>query len=191
MPEKSVITQMQRRPENPALDLLLKHRRKFLNFVRASVHDFDAEEIIQRASVKILWKAEILRDNARAEAWIYRILRNEVADYFRRLATQSKRIQELSDQALSSISNVNVAADSNPCPCAAQELAALRENYADALRALEMNQESVAAYADRKGVSANNVMVLLHRARKSLRTRLQSRCGSCAGPGCFTCTCSA
>ena len=70
-----------------------------------------------------------------------------------------------------------------------EELSRLRENYSDALHAMEMNNEPVAAYAARKGISANNAMVSLHRARKSLRKRLESRCGSCAGAGCFDCKC--
>ena len=188
----SVITDVEQRPEGTALDLLVKDRRKFLNFVRTSVDSFDdAEEIIQRASVKILSKSWTLRDQTRAEAWIYRVLRNEISDYFRRLAVQSKRTAAFSEEILSSTLTASLAGDSNPCLCAAHELTTLRANYSDALRAVELNLEPIAAYAHRKGITANNAMVLLHRARRSLRTRLKSRCGSCADAGCFDCSCSA
>ncbi len=174
--------------QNPALDLVVKERRKLLNFVRASVHELsDAEEIVQKASVKAACRAKTLRDPAKAEAWIYRVLRNEIADHFRRAAVQSKRAQELPQEVTS-----NFPPDRMPprtCPCAMDELAKLRDNYSEALRAIEMGEEPVASYAARRGISANNAMVSLHRARKSLRQRLEQRCAKCAGAGCFDCTC--
>ena len=175
---------------NPALDWLTKHRRKFLNFVRASVHDLDeAEEIVQRASVKVVARGETLRDPAKAESWIYRLLRNEIADYYRHAAAQFKKIEPLTEE-ISSGSSI-AAPPPRTCPCALDEIAKLRKNYSDALRSLEMSDESFASYAARKGISENNAMVLLHRARKSLRKRLESRCAACAGAGCFDCTCKA
>ncbi len=177
---------------HPALDLLTKHRRKFLNFVRASVHDLDeAEEIVQRVSVKVIARGETLRDPSRAEAWIYRLLRNEIADYYRRAAVQFEKVELLTEEISSGASIASSAPPPRTCPCALDEIAKLRSNYSDALRSLEMSDESVSSYAVRKGISQNNAMVSLHRARKALRKRLQSRCAACAGAGCFDCTCKA
>jgi RNA polymerase sigma-70 factor (ECF subfamily) len=187
---KSSITTSADLRESPALHVLSENRSTFLKFVRAFVRDLDeAEDIVQRASLKVLLKAAHLRENERAKAWIFRILRNEVADHFRRLAAQSKINQELSREIAAGTLNLSSAHSSRVCPCASHELTRLRENYSDALRVLEMNNETIASYADRKGISPNNAMVLLHRARKSLRARLQFHCGSCAGAGCFDCTC--
>ncbi len=175
-----------------ALDLLTKHRRKFLNFVRASVHDLDeAEEIVQRASVKVIARGETLRDPAKAEAWIYRLLRNEIADYYRHAAAQFKKVESLTEEISSGSSVAASAPPPRTCPCALDEMARLKNNYSDALQSLEMGDESVASYAARKGISENNAMVSLHRARKALRKRLESRCAACAGAGCFDCTCKA
>lgn len=178
--------------QHAALDLLVGERRKFLNFVRASVRDTEAaEEILQRASVKVIARGDSLRDPARAEAWIFRVLRNEMSDYYRRLAAQSKREEALPEEISPETSSPNTGAPSRTCPCVNDEIGKLRANYADAIRAVEMNGEAVIGYASRKGLSANNAMVLLHRARKALRQRLQSRCAHCAGAGCFDCTCEA
>ena len=176
--------------DNPALQLFLERRRVFLNFVRSSVHDpDDAEEILQRASLKIISGADGLRDAERAEAWIYRILRNEVADYFRRRAMQSARMTDISPEFLSESVASDVSHQPALCPCAMQELPNLHPNYADALQSIEMNGEAIRAHAERKGVSVNSATVRLHRARKSLRFRLLVRCGTCAGAGCFDCRC--
>jgi RNA polymerase sigma factor (sigma-70 family) len=176
--------------DNPALQLFLERRKAFLNFVRSPVHDLDeAEEILQRASLKIISGANGLRDAERAEAWIYRILRNEVADYYRRRAVQSRRISDGSPEVLSKTLAANSPHESKLCPCALQELPNLHPNYFDALQSVDMHGEAIAALAQRKGISVNSATVRLHRARKSLRSRLQMRCGTCAGAGCFDCRC--
>jgi len=177
--------------DNPALQLFLERRRAFLNFVRSSVQDAEeAEEILQRASLKIISGADGLRDAERAEAWIYRILRNEVADYFRRRAVQSRRITDVSPEFLFDSLPSHVTHQPELCPCAVQELPNLHPNYSDALKSVDMNGEAIATHAERKGISINSATVRLHRARKSLRSRLQVRCGTCAGAGCFDCRCA-
>ena len=176
--------------DNPALQLFLERRRALLNFVRSSVHDPDeAEEILQRASLKIISGADGLRDAERAEAWIYRILRNEIADYFRRRAVQSGRIADVSPELLSESVLSDVSHQPAPCPCAIQELPNLHPNYSDVLKSVDMNGEAIVVHAQGKGISVNSATVRLHRARKSLRSRLQVRCGACAGAGCFDCRC--
>lgn len=176
--------------DNPALQLFLERRHAFLNFIRSSVHDLnEAEEILQRASLKIISGADGLRDAERAEAWIYRILRNEVADHFRRRAVQSRRITEVSPEFLSESLPSNTSYESEVCPCAIQELPNLHPNYFDALQSVDMNGETIVAHAQRKGITVNSATVRLHRARKSLRSRLRLRCGTCAGAGCFDCRC--
>ena len=174
---------------NPALQSLQADREKFLNFALSLLHDKDAaEEILQRASLKVVSRAATLRDPVHAEAWIYRILRNETADHFRRLAVDARRRIELPANL---ISRDESPAEPKICACALHELHKLRPNYFEALRATEMNGEPIVRYAARKGLSPNAATVLVHRARKSLRSRLQERCGPCAGAGCFDCTCTA
>ena len=173
------------------MQLFLERRQAFLNFVRSSVHDLDeAEEILQRTSLKIISGADGLRDAERVEAWIYRILRNEVADYFRRRAVQARRITDVPYEFLSESLPSNTSRESELCPCAIQELSNLHPNYFDVLQSVDMNGEALAAHARRKGLSINGATVRLHRARKSLRSRLKTRCGTCAGAGCFDCRCA-
>ena len=189
--QRNSLTTGSHRTREGIADAFLKDRRKFLNFVRASVHDpVEAEEILQRVSVKVVARGATLRDPARVEAWIYRLLRNEITDHFRRLAVHLRRTAELSNEIPMGTSAHGWADRPRLCPCAGEELANLRPNYAEALRGMEMQGEAIATYAARKQLSVNNATVLLHRARKSLRVRLQARCGTCAGSGCFDCGCA-
>ena len=172
-----------------AVALLATERRKFLNFVRTRVRDSDAaEEILQKASLKVIARVDTLRDTARAEAWIYRILRNEIQDHYRRSAVLDRRAADLDPE---SVAKLPAQANSRPCPCALEEMSALRPGYSEALRTIEMENEPIAAHAARTGISLSNATVRLHRARTALRTRLEKRCGNCAGAGCFDCNCAA
>lgn len=174
--------------QNRALQQILGNRQRFLNFVRSRIHDpSEAEEILQSAALKMISRASTLRDPQRAEAWVYRLLRNEIADYFRQLAVSSRRTAELPSEVPAA--ELPEYGGAKICSCAKQELQSLHSNYFDALHAIEMDGETIAAYAARKGTSVNSATVRLHRARKALRVRLESRCGACAGAGCFDCTC--
>lgn len=172
-----------------AVALLATERRKFLNFVRTRVRDSDAaEEILQKASLKVIARVDTLRDTARAEAWIYRILRNEIQDHYRRSAVLERRTAELGPDIAAKLP---IQTTSRPCPCALEEMSALRPGYSEALRTMEIEDEPIASHATRTGISLSNATVRLHRARKALRTRVEKRCGSCAGAGCFDCNCTA
>ncbi len=169
--------------------LLASGRRKFLNFILARVRDSDAaEEILQKASLKVIARVDTLRDTTRAEAWIYRILRNEILDHYRRSAVLKRRTAELDPDVAAELP---AQATPRPCPCALEEMSALRPGYSEALRTMEMKDEPIATHAARTGISLSNATVRLHRARKALRTRVEKRCGSCAGAGCFDCNCVA
>ena len=177
-------------PDKAVVTLFVKNRAKFLNFVRSFVREADpAEEILQRASLKIISHADGLRDSELAEAWIYRILRNEITDHFRRAALVSTRTVELLPE-LASLGTTTIFDRPRLCPCAIEELGNLRRNYGEALQAVEMEGGGIAAYAAAKRISTNGATVRLHRARKALRNRLMVRCGSCAGNGCFDCGCA-
>lgn len=170
--------------------VLVQARRKFLDFLRARVRNADdAEEILQRATVKILERGGGLRQEEKAEAWIYRLLRNELIDHHRRAAVQSGKTVPLPPD-FDLPAAVAPEPEDHICPCAAAEMTSLKPDYAEALRSLEMHDEAISTYAARTGISENNATVRLHRARKALRTKVTARCGACAGAGCFSCTCA-
>ena len=68
-------------------------------------------------------------------------------------------------------------------------LPALRPEYADVLRRVDLAGERPAEVARALGLTANNAMVRLHRARKALRADLQRSCRTCADHGCLDCSC--
>ena len=174
------------RPNRAVLELLVNGRTKYIKFLLSRLRDRDvAEEIFQQLIIKILERKSQLRSEARAEAWIHRILRNAVIDHHRRSSRGVLAMQEGGGE-------LEIAApEPTPalCPCAPAQLVKLKAQYQDALREVTMAGNSVQAYAAGRNISSNLAYVRLHRARHSLRERLVAVCGSCAGSGCFDCTC--
>jgi RNA polymerase sigma-70 factor, ECF subfamily len=168
------------RQNRAVLELLVSGRTKYIKFLLSTLRDRDlAEEIFQQLIIKILeWKSQ-LRSEDRAEAWIYRVLRNAVIDHHRRSSRGVLAMQEGGGE-------LEIAApEPTPalCPCAPDQLVKLKAEYQDALREVTMAGNSVQAYAAERNISSNLAYVRLHRARHSLRERLVAVCGSCAGSG--------
>ncbi len=75
------------------------------------------------------------------------------------------------------------------CACVARLASTLKPEYADALQAIEIDGTPVKAFAERHGLSANNVGVRVHRAREALKKRVTESCRSGADHGCTNCNC--
>lgn len=75
------------------------------------------------------------------------------------------------------------------CACVARLADTLKPEYAIALRRIELDGLPVASFAEQTGISASNAAVRVHRARQSLRKRVEQACGTCAEHGCLDCHC--
>jgi RNA polymerase sigma-70 factor (ECF subfamily) len=65
----------------------------------------------------------------------------------------------------------------------------LKPEYAEIVKAVELDERSIADVATENGLTTNNATVRLHRARAALRRRLVEVCGACSEHGCLDCTC--
>lgn len=172
-----------------AIDALVEHRQRFLGFVRKRVRDQDvAEEILQGAYAKALTHAEDIRDDERAVAWFYRVLRNAVIDHWRARATRLQAAAEL-ERALASQPVPDPDTSSALCRCFEPLLPGLPADQARMLRRVDLEDARPVDVAAEEGITPNLAMVRLHRARKALRRRLEESCRVCAEHGCLDCTC--
>ena len=165
---------------------LSDERASFLAFLRKRVDSAaTAEDLLQAAYLRAIEHLAELRDERRADAWFYRLLRNAIIDHYRRAATAAKVLVEAPlDRPVEPIRRTN------PCPCATRELSRLKTDYARALEDVEKDGMPVQVFASQERMAPGTASVRLYRARKALRSRLHTICGSCAGAGCFDCTCA-
>ena len=77
------------------------------------------------------------------------------------------------------------------CHCVSGLLAALKPEYREALRVVDLEDRKLSDLAQQSGITAENAAVRVHRARKALRRQVEHACGTCAEHGCFDCHCKA
>jgi RNA polymerase sigma factor (sigma-70 family) len=147
-----------------------------------------AEEIVQDAFARNLEHVDDVRESA--VGWFYRVLRNAVIDRQRRMAVQSRRLDELAAE-LRANEAIGEEVRTVACRCITNLAAALKPEYADALERIEVEGVAVKDYAEAKGLTANNAAVRIFRAREALRKQVAKSCGTCAEHGCLDCTCNA
>lgn len=176
-------------PSPAVVAALVENHRRFLAFLESRVGNRrDAEEILQAAFVRGLERGGEIRDEEKVVAWFYRVLRNALVDFWRSRGAEQKAeealARELADEQVPP-----PELEQQLCGCFEPLLEALRPEYAEILRRVDLAGERPSDFASAAGLTANNAMVRLHRARKSLRERLVASCRTCADHGCLDCSC--
>jgi RNA polymerase sigma factor (sigma-70 family) len=174
-------------PAGSANHVLAEHHARFLAFLRRRVEsEAMAEDILQDAYARSLEKLDEVRDEDSVVAWFYRILRNAIADHFRRVGVEKRAHAELERDAEATF---EPELRQNVCTCMSAVIPTLKPEYADIVGEVELGERSIAEVAAEKGLTTNNATVRLHRARAALRRRLVEVCGACSTHGCLDCTC--
>jgi RNA polymerase sigma factor (sigma-70 family) len=185
------VEEVERNPQEPdVLRLLTENHARFLAFLERRVGSRDvAEDILQEAFVRSLDHAGSLRSAESATAWFYRVLRNAIADHYRRQDTRSRAFDRLAAESESVEAAIDKDLEAVVCECVLSLVDTLKPEYATALRRVELDGVSVRSYAEETGITAGNAGVRLHRAREALRKQLARSCGTCVTHGCFDCQC--
>jgi RNA polymerase sigma-70 factor (ECF subfamily) len=179
-----------RRPnDRDVVDTLVANHRQFLGFLQARVRDrATAEDILQSAFVRSMEKADTIRDSESVVAWFYQLLRNALIDHYRKNGRAGRSVDPESAEAELSY---EAELKGTVCACVNTLLPTLKPEYAEMIRRVDLEEESVSAVAGVLGISANNATVRLHRARQGLKKQLERSCGTCATHGCLDCRCGA
>lgn len=172
-----------------AMARLTKGRGRFVAFVRRRVSsDADAEDIVQQGFARAAEKVVELRDGRRVEPWFYRILRRLIADGHARRALRARKLDELAATMQEATPEETAS-----CACALGLLDSLRPDYADILKRVDLDDQSLDQAAAALGITANNAGVRLHRARARLRADVEALCGTpgaeAARQACADCEC--
>ncbi len=170
------------------VEALVGNHRRFLSFLESRVGSrAQAEELLQSAYVRTLEKGGDLRDGESAVAWFYRLLRNALVDHYRRNAVEGRALEREAREA----SEVGPDPElmESVCACIHELLPALKPEYAEVVRQVDLEGRSIPEVARESGITANNAGVRLHRARQALKKQLERSCGTCASHGCLDCSC--
>jgi RNA polymerase sigma-70 factor (ECF subfamily) len=173
------------------LEVLLENHRAFLRYLERRVGDRElAEDILQDAFVKVMDRPDLAPLDEGLVPWFYRTLRNAAIDRFRR-RNAAERAVEAFARELETHAAPEPEIEAEICACITRLASTLKPEYAEALRAIDVQATPVKDFAEQRGLSASNAGVRIFRARQALRRRLVESCGTCAEHGCRDCTCRA
>ena len=139
--------------------------------------------------LKAFRSSDDLRAEERLLPWFYQILRHGIVDAYRSRGFDEQHLAELNTE-LTSASLEDPEVSRTVCACLHALLPALKPDYAELIRELDLGDALPADLAGRLGITRNNLKVRHHRARAQLRKRLEESCRACAVHGCMDCTCA-
>lgn len=170
-----------------ALQVLVSHQARFLAFLQRRLGDRTAaEEVLQAAFLRGIERGDSLRDDERVVAWFYRLLRHAAGEWHRQRAVEERAAERL---AAEWSETPDEEFEVTACACVGEMLDALKPEWAELVRAVDLEGAPVPEAAARLGISANNAGVRLHRARRALGQAVEAACGECCRNGCFECEC--
>jgi RNA polymerase sigma factor (sigma-70 family) len=174
-----------------ALAALVDNHRLFLRYLERRTGDRSlAEDLLQEAFAKVVARPDRAPDDGGIVPWFYQTLRNAAIDRFRRAGAASRALEAFARE-LETSASPGPDLQAEICACVARLADTLKPEYAEALRAIDVDGTPVKAFAEQRGLSARNAAVRVFRARRALERRLRQSCGTCAEHGCFNCTCQA
>lgn len=134
----------------------------------------DAEDILQEVFLKIHNNIENLTEERKVSAWIYKITRNTIIDYYRRhdkIIDSSALLEELvieSDEGLSLNDEIT--------SCLRGMVDSLPQNYKQAVLLTEFEDLTQKEYSEKMGLSISGGKSRVQRARKILKELLLDCC---------------
>ncbi len=172
-----------------ALDALLENHRAFLRYLERRVGDRGlAEDILQDAFIKVMDRPDQAPADEGLVPWFYRTLRNAAIDRFRRRDAADRAVEAFARELEMHVAPQPEISD-EICGCITRLATTLKPEYAEALRAIDVQGTPVKAFAEQHGLSTGNAGVRVFRAREALKKRVIESCGTCAEHGCVNCTC--
>jgi RNA polymerase sigma-70 factor (ECF subfamily) len=180
------------RPMGPVIEAALtENHRTFLRFLVRRLGDQSAaEDVLQSFCLRAVRKGAELRDSESVIAWLYSVLRSVLMDHYRSEAARRRRDScYAQEQIVLGNDRDDVELEESVCNCFRGLLPALRPDYAEVLRRVDLSGNPREKVAADLGITPANVRVRLHRARQALRKALGDCCGSCCEHGFRDCDC--
>lgn len=177
-------------PLSPELASLLVERRDyFLRYLQRRVGNrAQAEDILQDGYVRVLMKADQIREPSAALSWVHTVLKSVLADHFRNAAAADKAQRLMVAEWLTTSPRYETTDEKVPrttCLSVHKLLPTLKTEYANVLKRVDIAGQSHMEVARALGITSGNVRVRLHRARYALKDALRCSCEQCQNRCCF------
>jgi RNA polymerase sigma-70 factor, ECF subfamily len=146
---------------------------KLRGFIRARVPDeATADDLTQETLLKVYRSSTSLRDDDRLEAWLYRIARRTLIDYYRKRPPNEELPASLKSESEDEVSAIRDAVLFSII----RFMDELPELYRIPLQFSELEGMPMANIASRLGLSLTAVKSRIRRGRQMIKKRLQDCC---------------
>ena len=155
---------------------------RLLSYIRNRVNNVhDAEDILQDVFFRIHQNLKTVKDDQSITAWMYRVARNAITDYYRGRAAAVKAMTGLAQDARASTED---DIEDNPTPqtgaefaqCIQPMLNGLPENYRQALELTELNGLTQKQAAEQLELTVSGMKARVQRGRRKLKDALEDCC---------------
>jgi len=175
------------------VDALSAQRTAFKAFITSRVGSAsDAEDILQINLAKAVQRSLEIHDGQKIVTWFYQILRHAIIDHYRTQGAVRRRDAAVKTLVTSLEQDTTIPSSWEPqlCVCLGGIITSLPTPNSELVQRVDLEGESVQVVAEQLGLTANHASVILHRTRKTLRTKLENFCGLCATEeACRDCDC--
>ena len=146
---------------------------KLRAFLRARVpDDATADDLTQETLLKVYRSRVSLRDDDRLEAWLYRIARRTLIDYYRKRRPSEELPASLRSESVDEVGAIRDAVLISTI----RYMEELPEAYRIPLQFSELEGLSMTQIATRLGVSLTAVKSRIRRGRQMIKKKLQDCC---------------
>jgi RNA polymerase sigma-70 factor, ECF subfamily len=146
---------------------------KLRGFIRARVPDnATADDLTQETLLKVYRSRASLREDERLEAWLYRIARRTLIDYYRKRRPSEELPASLRSESQDEVGAIRDAVLISTIRYMEQ----LPDAYRVPLELSELEGMSMADIAKRLGVSLTAVKSRIRRGRQMVKKKLQNCC---------------
>lgn len=135
----------------------------------------DADDIVQDVVERVLRRRHQLRDPERGDVWLAQIVRNAVADHYRRQRRADVTDSETFDR-VPAYDEAPRLPSSQLAPCVASFVDTLPSTYAEALRLTDLGPHTQEQAAATLGVSTSGMKSRVQRGRRLLEAELRGCC---------------
>jgi RNA polymerase sigma-70 factor, ECF subfamily len=137
----------------------------------------DAEDVVQEIFLRIHRNLSTVKDEARLPAWIFKVARNAIVDYFRKNARPTEALAENFDlPAATEEPETDYAALNELAHCLEPMIEALPESYRHAVRLTELRGVAQSVAAKQTGLSVSGMKTRVQRGRRKLKAMLLQCC---------------
>ena len=135
----------------------------------------DADDIVQDVVERLLRRRHQLRDSERGDVWLAQIVRNAVADHYRRQRRADVADPETFDR-VPAFDEAPRLPSSQLAPCISSFVDSLPSAYAEALRLTDLGPHTQEQAAASLGVSTSGMKSRVQRGRRLLEAELRGCC---------------